>query len=185
MRIVTRLRIISAVTIAALATLAPTLIWSFIEFRSAKSDYVLADAIHDNFFERASFRDQYFLYREDRARMLWDKNKETADSLLRQAKVRFQDEKDQHILGHLRKNIEDTAVVFHRIVNNTKALKTAADNRQVYEELDKRLYSQLLLKATAVRDTVTALQNMSAQRVDQAYQRMAIITGLFAVTLAL
>ena len=184
MRITTRLRIISTATAAALAVLAPVLIWSFIEFKNAKNDYVLANVILDNFFERASLRDQYFLYREDRVRTQWDKNKEISDRLLRQAKIQFQGEEDQKILERLRINIEDTATIFHRIAN-TKALDTAAANRLVYAELDKRLSSQLLLKAAAVRDTATTLKDASAQRIEQTYQRLAFIIGLFAVTLAL
>lgn len=185
MRITTRLRLTSTVTIVALVVLTPVLIWSFIAFKNAKNDYVLADTIKVNFFERASFRDQYFLYREDRARTLWEKNKETADDLLRQANIQFHREDDRHILERLRASIEDTTAIFHRIVNNTEVLKTATGNRQVYEELDKRLYSQLLMKANTVRDTATTLQDTSARRIELSYEYMTFIVGLFAITLAL
>jgi signal transduction histidine kinase len=184
MRITTRLRNTSNVTIVALVVLAPVLVWSFIEFKNAKNDYVLADTIKVNFFERASFRDQYFLYREDRARMQWEKSKETADQLLSQANSQFHREQDRHILERVRKSIEDTAAIFQRIVNNTKMLQTAADNRHVYEELDKRLYSQLLMKANTVRDAATTLKDSSAQRIEQSYEHVNIIVGLFAITLA-
>ena len=82
MRISTRLRIITGATIAALAILIPILVWSFVEFRTAKDDDALADALHDNYFERASLRDQYFLYREDRLREQWLKSKHETDLLL-------------------------------------------------------------------------------------------------------
>ncbi|HEY8036113.1 MAG TPA: PAS domain-containing protein [Methylobacter sp.] len=184
MSITTRLRVISAVTIAAFVVLAPVLVWSLLEFKSAKNDYVLANAIRGNFFESASFRDQYFLYREDRARVLWDKSKEAVDHLLSQADSQFRGEQNQRILERLRRNIEDSTVIFHRIVSNTETLKTASGNRYVYEELDKRLYSQLLLKSATVRDTVSVLKEASAQRVEQTYQYLTIIVGLFAITLA-
>ena len=185
MRITTRLRIISIVTIAAFIVLAPILVWSFIEFSGAKNDYTLADAIKVNFFERSSFRDQYFLYREDRARDLWYKSKETSDQLLHQAEFQFHDRAYRETLEHLRKNIDDTAVIFRRIVDNTKSLKTASGNLHIYEELDRRLYSQLLLKATTIRDGATALKDASSRRVELAYKHLAIIIGLFAATLAL
>jgi diguanylate cyclase (GGDEF)-like protein/PAS domain S-box-containing protein len=184
-RITTRLRIISSCTIVALIILAPILIWASIEFRSAKNDYALAEAIKINFFERAAFRDQYFLYREDRARVQWDKNKEAADSLLDQAKIQFHDEADRQNLERLRKNIEDSAVIFHRIVDNTEVLKKTANNRYVYEELDKRLSSQLLLRASSIRDMTTALQDACAWRVEQTYKHLNIMTGMFLVMLAL
>ncbi|MFI3158363.1 MAG: PAS domain-containing protein [Methylococcaceae bacterium] len=184
MRITTRLRITSTVTIAALVVLAPVLIWSLLEFKSAKNNYVLADAIKVNFFECASFRDQYFLYREDRARTLWDNSYETAGQLLLQADSQFLGEQNQLVLERLRRNIEDSAIIFQRIVSNTETLKAAVDNRQVYEELDKRLFSQLLLKAATVRDMVTVLKDASAQRIELTYKYLTIIVGLFAVTLA-
>ncbi len=185
MRITTQLQITSKITVAAFVVLVPVLIWSFVEFKRAKNDYILADAIKVNFFERASFRDQYFLYREDRARIQWDKNKEIADHLLSQANSQFHNEQDRQVLERLHKNIDDTAVIFHRIVSNTEVLKAAVDNRPVYEELDKRLSSQLLLKAAAVRDTVTALRDASDRRVEQTYKYLTVIIGLFAATLAL
>lgn len=185
MRFSTRLRIMSSVTITALVVLAPVLVWSLVEFRGAKNDYDLADAIKVNFFERAAFRDQYFLYREDRARAQWVNSSETAKRLLRQAEIQFHDEEDRQVLEHLRGNIQDSAAIFQRIVDNTRVLNSAAGNRHVYEELDKRLFSQLLVKAAATRDTASALQNASAQRVEQTYQRLSIIIGLFAATLAL
>lgn len=184
MRITTRLRITSTVTIVALIVLVPVLIWSFVEFKNAKSDYLLADAIKANFFERASFRDQYFLYREDRARILWDNSKEITDNLLRQADSRFHSPKNIEALERLHRNIADSEVIFQRIVGNTETLKTASGNRYVYEELDKRLSSQLLLKAAIIRDIASALQDASTLRIGQAYQYLSIIIGLFAVTLA-
>ena len=185
MRITTRLKVIATVTIVALVVLLPVLIWSFSEFRSAKNDYVLANAILDNFFERASFRDQYFLYREDRVRVLWDKNKEISDRLLHQAETQFHGEADQHVLEQLRRHVEDSAVIFHRIVNNTKVLSTANGSRQVYDELDKRLSSQLLLKAAAVRDAANTLKDAGARRIELTYKHLSIIIGLFLITLAL
>ncbi|MFA7243284.1 MAG: PAS domain S-box protein [Sulfuricellaceae bacterium] len=184
MRITTRLRLLSSITLAALFFLTPVVVWSFIEFNRAKNDYLLADTIKVNFFERASFGDQYFLYREDRARMQWDKSKEMSDSLLHQARIQFHDEESLQTLERLRSNIKDSAAIFHRIVNNTALLKTAVGNRPVYEELDKRLYSQLLLEANAVRDAATMLKDTGARRVEQTYRRLILIIGLFAVTLA-
>ncbi len=169
----------------ALVVLLPVLVWTFAEFKSAKENYVLANALLDNFFERASLRDQYFLYHENRVRIEWEKNKEESDLLLRQAAVQYQREADRNTLEQLHKNIEDSAIIFHRIGNNIEVLETATDNRKVYEELDRRLSSQLLLKASTVRNLETALKDASAQRVEQTYEHLTIIIGLFSLTLAI
>ena len=75
MRITSRLRIISIATIAALVFLAPYLIWTFVEFRNAKNNYILTEEIKDNYFERTTFRAQYYLNREEHIRVKWDASK--------------------------------------------------------------------------------------------------------------
>jgi|GEM_PF-632000 len=185
MRISTRLGIISTATIVALVLLAPFLVISFVEFSNAKNDFLLANAIKNNFFERASVRAQYYLYREERLQQQWDNSKANSDELLQLARQKFQRAEDVELLDRLQRNIEDTTVIFHRIVNNTTALKASSSNRAVLEEFDKRLYSQLLLKATAVRNTVTTLQEVCARRIEQGYERLILIVGLFSALLAL
>ena len=133
MRVSTRLRIITGATIAALVILIPILIWSFVEFKSAKDDDALADALHDNYFERASYRDQYVLHREDRLREQWITSKHATDALVAQARSQFHQPKDQQLLDRFSRSIEDTAQLFDRIVANTPAMKAAGANRGVYE----------------------------------------------------
>ncbi len=185
MRVATKLNAISSAMIVALAILVPVLGWSLAESTSARRDLMLTDEIESNFFERTSLRDQYFLHREDRTRRQWDENRQVSDRLLRQAKGQFQQKDEQQIVERLRNNIEDSATIFHRLVANNEELKTALGKNQVREELDKRLASQLLLKASAIRDTVNDLKNTSAQRVEQAYKHLALIVALLAGTLAI
>ncbi len=185
MRITKQLALISATTAAALIVLLPILVWSVAEFKLAKNDYTLSHAIEVNFFERAAFSDQYFLYREDRLRTQWEHNKLAADALLRQAKAQFQQVKDQQTLERLHHRIEEVALIFERIVSNAEGVTPAAHNHEVYEELDKRLYSQLLLKTSEVHHLVMALEEATAERVEYRYQHLIFIVGWFALTLAL
>ncbi|MCX7172048.1 MAG: HAMP domain-containing protein, partial [Proteobacteria bacterium] len=184
MRISTQLRIIGTGTLIALVVLAPVLIWSFMEFRSAKSGYLLATAIKVNFIEGTSIRSQYFLHREDRVRAQWEKKFDAIKLLLLQAEVQFHHEEDRQALIQLRRNIDDSAAIFLRIAQNTETFRASAGDREVYEELDKRLASQLLLKAAAINDSLLQLEDASVKRIEQAYKTLTIIIGLFAVTLA-
>jgi diguanylate cyclase (GGDEF)-like protein/PAS domain S-box-containing protein len=183
-RITSRLKLIANCAIIALSILAPILLWSIVEFRSAKNDLLLAEALRANYFERVSFRDQYFLYREQRIRIQWDESKDAAYSLLQQAAQQFHRPAELQILTRLRTNLEDSAIIFHRIVDNTEALANAADQRDVYQELDKRLSSQLLLKSSISRDLLTVLQDGCARRIEQAYATLIVVTGLFSIILA-
>ena len=185
MRIATRLWLSAAATVTAVVFLVPVLFWNFSVYVATQNNNALVKSIHDNFFERASFRDQYFLYREDRVRLLWDESKLQSDQLLLRAKSQLRDEPEQKALERISRVVDDTALVFHRVVDNTPSLKSAADNRSVFEELDKRLYSQLLLKAADLRTAIEALQDSSSRKVQQAQQRFIVVAGALALMLAL
>ena len=184
MRIKAQLKLSAAATLAALAIVLPLLVMAWHTFEHAQSNNDLIAAIHRNFFERVSLRDQYFLYREDRTRRLWDENKAQSDTLLAVATTEFRGEADQHLVKRLRRAIDETVPIFHRIVDNTQSMQSTSGNRAVYEELDKRLYSQLLLRATEVRNATRALEDAGTKQVEQAYQRLGIVTFVLALALA-
>ncbi|MBZ4210850.1 MAG: EAL domain-containing protein [Rhodoferax sp.] len=184
MRIAKRLWLSAAATVAAVVFLVPVLVWNFSAYVETQNNDVLVKSIHDNFFERASFRDRYFLHREDRFRLLWDESKLQSDQLLRRASSQFRDEAGQKAVEQIRRTVDETALVFHRVVDNTPSLKSSSGNREVFEELDKRLYSQLLLKATDVRNAIDALQESSSRQVQQSQQRFIAVSGALALLLA-
>ncbi len=185
MRITARLTLVSACVAAALGVLLPLLAWSFQELSDARSSFHLAQQIKVGFLERTSFRDQYFLYREARMEAMWEHNRATAEGLLLMAQVQFQREQERAILARLRRDMAENAAIFRRIVSNSAMLEAANDSRSAYEELHKRLASQLLVKAVAVHDAATALQDASSQRVEQAYRHLVAIVALVALLVAL
>ncbi len=185
MRIATRLWLSAAATVAAAVVLLPVLFWTFSVDLEVRKNDELVKSIQNNFVSRATYRDHYFLYREDRVRIQWDESKKQSDELLRLAKSQFSDEEDQKAVERIRRSIEDTSLVFHRVVDNTRSLKSATANREVLEELDKRLYSQLLLKAADVRNAIEALLDSSKRQVLQARQRLIVVSITLALMLAL
>jgi diguanylate cyclase (GGDEF)-like protein/PAS domain S-box-containing protein len=184
-RIAKRLWLSAVATIAAVVLLTPLLVWNFSVYVETQDNNVLVKSIHDNFFERASFRDRYFLYREDRVRLQWDESKLQSEHLILRARSQFRGENDQKTVERIGRAIDDTALIFHRVVDNTLALKSATGNRSVFEELDKRLYSQLLLKAAAVRNAIEALQESSSRQVQQSQHRFIVLSGVLALLLSL
>ena len=178
MRIATRLSLVFGGIVALLLVLLPTLLWSYLEFREARASFALADQIKTTFLERTSFRDQYFLYHEVHLEHLWEANKATSDHLLHQAEATFQRAEDRHKLSQLRLEIEDNAAVFFRIVRNNERMTTAEGAQEVYRALDRRLSSQLLLRASSIIALTTALRTACEQRVEQAYYRLTLLVGL-------
>jgi PAS domain S-box-containing protein len=184
-RIAKRLWLSAAATVAVVVLLIPVLFWNFSVYVETQSNNALVKSMHDNFFERASVRDRYFLYREDRVRLLWDESKVRSDQLLLTARSQFRDEADRKTLERIGRTIDETALMFHRVVDNTASLNSATGNRNVFEELDKRLYSQLLLKAAEIRDAIEALQDSSSRQVHQAQQRFIMLSGGLALLLTM
>lgn len=185
MRLTSKLNIISGITVAAMVLLIPVFALSVRESTQARVDLALVDRIEDAFFARASLRDQYFLYSDDHIRRQWDENKAESDRLVRQAQEQLTGQAKQQLLIHLGEVINDTAVIFHRLVANRALMRSTIGDPEIQEELDKRLSSQLLLKASVVRETITTLHNVAALRVENAYQRLAVIVGVLTGTLAM
>lgn len=185
MGILTRLRLLSLFSIGMLVVLVSILSLSFTEFRSAKSNYDLANKIKINFFARSSYRDEYFLYREDRFYQQWLESDESASRLLHQATLQFRDGDEVHTVINLRQLIEESSIIFQRIVKNTERLQASDSRHDIYQELDKRLASQMLLRSAAIRNMATVLEDSSARRVEQTYKRLTVIIVLFVTTLAL
>ena len=185
MRVVNRLRVISAVGTLVLVGLAPLVVWSFLAFADARKGHDLSAEIMFNVFERASLRDQYFLHPEDRVVALWDERKEAADRLFRLADRQIRGAEDRRRVERMREGIDRIAAIFHRIVGNAAAARTMNGDRTVRDELDKRLRSQLLLRAAAVRDAARELESANLRRVEQTYRRLLVVIGTSAVLLAL
>ncbi|NTV73253.1 MAG: PAS domain S-box protein, partial [Holophaga sp.] len=185
MRIATRLRLVSGATLAAFLLILPLVAGSLLSFRRAKTQFLLANELRVNFLERNSSRDQYFLHREEPSRRSWFLHMEEGEWILAKAGPQFREEGDARKIEEMRVILGENASIFRRIVSNTGALQLAGANRELLEELDKRLYSQMLLKSATFNGLATNLEASARDRVEAAYRRLAVAIGLFAAGLAL
>lgn len=184
-RVATRLKGISILVLAELAVLTPLLIWSVVDFRSARRDYQFADTVRVSVYERSGIGDQYSLYREDRFHQQWVESTATLDHLLTQASTQTRDNHEHELAERIRQNVEASSDIFQRIVRNTEALKGTTGNHRVYEDLDKRLQSQLFLKNAAVHGLTSDLKNAIATRADNSFLRLVLAISVFALMLVL
>ena len=186
MRIVTRLNASAAIAGLALAILLPISIWAGLEFRESKADYLISGEIHESISHAEELRNQYYLYREDRTRQLWDRSKDRTSRLLLKAVAHFGDRRGIKLLLELQKNTEERSAIFQRAVKNSEALRLSGDDeRSVYAEVDKRLFSQLILKAVEFRNMATDLEQLSTARVERAYEFLIVSYGLVFCLLGL
>jgi len=185
MRIIKRLKILSASTIAAVLVLLPFLFASIVYYQQQKNDYMLVDKLVRALSELTAFRDQYLLYREDRARREWDNHEENVRQLIDRVIAQHTHEDDKPVLNKLRGSFEQSTDIFQRIVNNSESLNQVTDKQGVYAELDKRLVSQLLLRASESLNLAATLLDVRTHRVEKSYQYLVGIVSLFAFLLAL
>jgi diguanylate cyclase (GGDEF)-like protein/PAS domain S-box-containing protein len=184
-RISTKLGLIAGSTTVALLVLAPELVWSTLQFRSAKQDSTLASNLKLSLLEQTVYRDQYFLHREDHAHAQWDRSSSTTDQLISQARVQLVRAEDVDALERLVARIERSGATFHRIVAHAGAFPAADLRRMASEQQDKVSYGELVLNAAALNDELGTLENLFTHRADEAFRRMTFSLSLFALTLAL
>ncbi|MCQ8181070.1 EAL domain-containing protein [Methylomonas sp. SURF-1] len=185
MRIIKRLKILSASTIVAVVVILPILFWTTLYYQQEKKGYLLVDELVRGLSKLTAFRDQYLLYREERARTDWERQREIVDRLVGRAIAKHASADDAQVLHKLRRSVDKSATIFQRIVENNPFLNRASDRQDVYTELDKRLVSQLLLTASESLNLVRTLLDARTQRVEKSYQYVVSIVSLFALLLVL
>lgn len=171
----------SFLSVGVLILMVPTLIWSFSKTRTASENDLLSASMQSVFFERIALRDKYLLYREVRAKDEWHAKTAAADLLIQKAAVRFGDSDERIIVEEMRRSFNDTNEIFSRIVGNSEAMETPGANLHIRQELEKRLVSQIVLRASQLQGAARRLQNRTQERLESTYQRSITLTSLFVV----
>jgi len=179
MRIATSLKTSSFLSLGTLIVLITVLFWALEENSKAKVNDLLADTIQASLFQRISLRDEYLLYREKRAKAEWTAKNEAIDALLGQAARTFSDDASQAVVAQMRRGLQDTGDIFQRIIRNTETREATPQSRQIYQELEKRLISQMLLRTSALQKDANQLQVAARDRVVQTFDRALALTVIF------
>jgi PAS domain S-box-containing protein len=185
MRISTSLRISSSFSTGALVVLITVLFWSLGETGKARDDSLLAEIIQDTLFERASARDEFLLYREERAKKEWTAKNEAVTLLLSRAVREFNDRSSIPGLEEMRSTLNDTSAIFERLDRNTRTLQAGGAESSVHRELEKRLISQMLLRTSALQKLANQLQLAAQNRVLHNSNRSLALTVTFVLVTVL
>jgi len=148
MSIQSRLRYLIVGSLGCLLLLLVYFGWSFKELHQASEQGELIFEIRNALVERASLRDRYLLHHEYRAQTQWLRKTEEIIERVTQAKERT-DQADRQYLDDLLSINMALARISARIVG-------AANN----QELEKKLVSELLLKASQADDVASFAQRL-------------------------
>ena len=183
MNISNQLKFVSTVSIIVLVVFISFFTKSYLEFKNAKINHEIIDAIEKNFHESSLLRDQYFLYRESRAKNQWYQlNISGANQLKHFAVLSNKDTNIQ--LENLLTANKSSLELFKRIDRNTEFLNSNGGNKHIYEELDKRLMSQMQLKSIIYRSELINIMSKINKQVESTYHCLIFTMAILTVTLS-
>lgn len=157
MKIRTRLRFNTWITVGVIMLMTLSLAWSFWGIDRTDKNENLVGEMRKAAFERIILRDEYLLYQEERAGIQWRAKSEFLRGLLKSGSERFTSKKDKALLQDARKNFDATFSGFSTILEKYKQEKRSVGKKLPFDEGDSRLIGQVLLKAYALQDSINRL----------------------------
>ncbi len=183
MKIKTKLYISLYLSVCTMLVVMMALYWSYREQNKADENERLVVEIQKAIFERTSLRDEYLQYREERAKIEWQKKTEYAEKVMDLVSERFKDDMSKAILNEMRRNYESTVAIFPKIVENRERKDLNEKEKALSREYENRLYSQILLKSHALSETTQRLLESSRRKSGIALKKTNLLTVIFVLAL--
>lgn len=179
MKIKDRLKINTRISLVIVMLMTLSLFWSFWEIHRTSRNEYLTERMQKTAFERIALRDDYLLYREERAGVQWQTKSEALRVLLDTAAERFTGKEEKVFLQEARQNYDATFSVFSAILEKYKRRDGDKNSPLTFNEADLRLIGQVFLKSYALMDTIGLLHESSAKATKKAQARGAILIIFF------
>lgn len=187
MKIKTRLRLNTLISMGVVLLISFSLAWSFRESLGAGRDMELAEEMRRVSFERILLRDEYLLYQENRAKTQWHVKSEELRDLLALADARLKQAEDKALLRDAQNDFDATFSGFSRVMEEHAGRMTGANKKIVFSDAESRRISQVFLKAYALTDNINRLHESVHQKAIKSRNRwdlivvLTIIGGVIAI----
>ena len=181
MKIEKRLRLNTWISLIVVMLMMLSLALSFWEIDRAARNKNLVEEMRKTALERITLRDDYLLYREERASIQWVAKSATLRGLMETASERFTATKDKALLQEARKNFDMSFSVFSAIMEKHKRGERLASRKLVFDEAESRLIGQVFLKAYALMDSIGRLYESTERAAQQARNQGAAFVIFFVV----
>jgi PAS domain S-box-containing protein len=185
MKIKGRLNLTSYASLGMVLFMIPFLVWSFWELSRGDRNTDLTSEMEKIALERTVLRDQFIMIGGKRPRIQWESKTEDFRGLLQLARERFTKEKDIKLLEEIEKHFNATANIFDVMVKNHESATGAGEDRVSVSETEKRLFSQIVLKAYALIDSLGLLHKSAHATATIAHERVIIFLILFGLVVIL
>lgn len=181
MKLKTRLRLNSAVSLFAVLVIVLSLGWSLRELLATQRDMDLVDEMRRVAFERILLRDSYLLHQEDRSRKQWYVKSKMFGQLLDTAEKRFERENEKAVLQAARKDFEATLSGFSRVMEGRRGQSSDKHIKLGFRDAESRLISQVFLKAYSLYDNINRLHESIQRTAKQVRNRATFIVVFFTL----
>jgi phosphoglycerate-specific signal transduction histidine kinase len=182
MKILKRIKLNTVISLGTVILILLSLAVSFRMIFIADRNMALIYEMRKVAFERILLRDEYLLYREERAKTQWYAKSETFRSLLAQADTRFDQGETKVLLQNARKDFDATVSGFSKVIEGHESRNLGAQKNPDFIEAQSRLTSQVLLRAYSLTDNINRLQESAQQTATNARNRGVFIVVLFILT---
>lgn len=188
MKINTRVRLNTAISIGVGILILFSLVWAFREIIIADRKIQLAEELRLVAFDRIMLRDEYILYPEERTKTQWYAKSETLRDLLAQAAASFDDKKDKAVLQDALKDFEAILSGFSKFMEDRARQAPEGNTKPHFSDAESQLVSQVFVRAHSLTDNIKRLHASGQRAATNARNRGALILlvsvfgGFIAVT---
>lgn len=166
MKIKSRLKLNTWISLGMIALMLLSLSWSIWEIRKTEQNELLVDQMHKIVFDRIMLRDDWLINREDRAKIQWYAKTETLRQLLESASQALSDKEAIDTLKKAKNDFEATVSSFSVLLEKHK--KSAVKKKVDFNEAEFRLINQVILKAYSLNDSISKLHEYSIRTATRA-----------------
>ncbi len=181
MQIRRRLQLNSAVVLAIMLVIVASLFWYRREAVRLDAALSLVAEMEKTALERTLLRDAYLAHRSERARLQWQAKTDRFESLLTKAEGLFTGEQEKDIIEEMRRAFGETTLIFGKLVDIGREDDEREAKSVLSSEAEKRLFTQILVKAHALMDQTRTLRESVEKVSDAAHDRVHLFLVAFAI----
>lgn len=181
MKIKTRLKLNAWFSLGLTMLILLSLGWSFWAVYRAERSVHLLNQIERTVFERIVLRDDWILYREDRAITQWNAKTKTLRELLSSASRELTNKEAKAVLRNAIDDFEATARILPFVVDKYKKGSRASQVKPDFTENESRLLGQVFLKAYSLNDNIKLLSKYALRKEKDARNKEVALIVVFVI----
>ena len=182
MKIITRLKLNTWLSLGLLVLMLISVVWSLEAEYRANRNLALLRQIEGAAYDRVILRDDWILYREERAKMQWYDKTEILRKLLETASQRFKSKETRELLQETINNFNATHSLLAIVLEKHQRKEHAVKEQFAFTEHELRVISQVFLKAHFLNDNIDRLREIFLRQAATARSILFIVIIFFVAS---